>query len=104
MVMKESILIIDDDKDIREMIVNYFSKEGYVMQAACNGEDGLQIVKSKPISLILLDVMMPKMDGYTMIIRLREFSSIPVILLTAKDQQIDKIKGFIDGCDDYMII
>ncbi|MBP2031501.1 DNA-binding response OmpR family regulator [Clostridium algifaecis] len=102
--MKESILIIDDDKDIREMIVNYFSKEGYVMQAACNGEDGLQIVKSKPISLILLDVMMPKMDGYTMIIRLREFSSIPVILLTAKDQQIDKIKGFIDGCDDYMII
>lgn len=103
MVMKENILIIDDDKDIREMLVNYFSKEGYIMQAACNGEDGLQIVKSKPISLILLDVMMPKMDGYTMLIKLREFSSIPVILLTAKDQQIDKIKGFIDGCDDYIV-
>jgi len=103
MVVKENILIIDDDKDIREMLVNYFSKEGYIMQAACNGEDGLQIVKSKPISLILLDVMMPKMDGYTMLIKLREFSSIPVILLTAKDQQIDKIKGFIDGCDDYIV-
>lgn len=103
MVMEENILIIDDDNDIREMLVNYFSKEGYIMQAACNGEDGLQIVKSKPISLILLDVMMPKMDGYTMLINLREFSSIPVILLTAKDQQIDKIKGFIDGCDDYIV-
>lgn len=103
MVMKENILIIDDDKDIREMLINYFSKEGYVMQAAYNGEDGLRVVKSKPISLILLDVMMPKMDGYTMLIKLREFSSIPVILLTAKDQQIDKIKGFIDGCDDYIV-
>lgn len=103
MVMKEHILIIDDDKDIREMLINYFSKEGYVMQAAYNGEDGLRVVKSKPISLILLDVMMPKMDGYTMLIKLREFSSIPVILLTAKDQQIDKIKGFIDGCDDYIV-
>ncbi|MBV4425136.1 response regulator transcription factor [Clostridium tyrobutyricum] len=101
--MKEHILIIDDDKDIREMLINYFSKEGYVMQAAYNGEDGLRVVKSKPISLILLDVMMPKMDGYTMLIKLREFSSIPVILLTAKDQQIDKIKGFIDGCDDYIV-
>ncbi|MBV4427937.1 response regulator transcription factor [Clostridium tyrobutyricum] len=101
--MKENILIIDDDKDIREMLINYFSKEGYVMQAAYNGEDGLRVVKSKPISLILLDVMMPKMDGYTMLIKLREFSSIPVILLTAKDQQIDKIKGFIDGCDDYIV-
>lgn len=103
MIMKENILIIDDDKDIREMLINYFSKEGYVMQAAYNGEDGLRVVKSKPISLILLDVMMPKMDGYTMLIKLREFSSIPVILLTAKDQQIDKIKGFIDGCDDYIV-
>lgn len=101
--MKEHILIIDDDKDIREMLANYFTKEGYVIYAACNGEKGLQIIKSKAISLILLDVMMPKMDGYTMLINLREFSSIPVILLTAKDQQIDKIKGFIDGCDDYIV-
>lgn len=103
MIMKKNILIIDDDIDIREMLVNYFTKEGYVVQAACNGEDGLQIVKSKSVSLILLDVMMPKMDGYTMLIKLRKFSNIPVILLTAKGQQVDKIKGFIDGCDDYMV-
>lgn len=101
--MEENILIIDDDKDIREMLVNYFTKEGYAVQAAYNGQDGLQIVKLKSISLILLDVMMPKMDGYTMLVKLRKFSNVPVILLTAKDQQIDKIKGFIDGCDDYIV-
>ncbi|WP_333858949.1 response regulator transcription factor [Clostridium sp.] len=101
--MEEKILIIDDDKDIREMLANYFIKEGYVVQSACNGEDGLKIVKSKTVSLVLLDIMMPKMDGYTMLLKLREFSSIPVILLTAKGQQVDKIKGFIDGCDDYIV-
>lgn len=101
--MKENILIVDDDRDIREMLVNYFSKEGYAVEQACNGEEGLKILKTKTISLILLDVMMPKMDGYTMLLKLRESSNIPVILLTAKGQQMDKIKGFINGCDDYIV-
>ncbi len=85
------------------MLVNYFSKEGYAVEQACNGEEGLKILKAKPFSLILLDVMMPKMDGYTMLLKLRESSNIPVILLTAKGQQMDKIKGFINGCDDYIV-
>lgn len=101
--MGKYILIIDDDKDIREMLVHYFSKEGYAVEHACNGEEGLKIIKEKSFSLILLDVMMPKMDGYTMLIKLRELYNIPVILLTAKDQQMDKIKGFINGCDDYIV-
>lgn len=101
--MKENILIIDDDSDIREMLVSYFSRDGYVVQSACNGENGLDIARSSPVSLVLLDVMMPEMDGYTMLERLRKFSKIPVILLTAKGQQMDKIKGFISGCDDYMV-
>jgi len=101
--MKENILIVDDDKDIREMLVNYFSKEGYSIEHACNGEEGLKSIKSKSFSLILLDVMMPKMDGYTMLLKLRESLDIPVILLTGKDQQMDKIKGFINGCDDYIV-
>ncbi|AKA67309.1 response regulator transcription factor [Clostridium scatologenes] len=101
--MKENILIVDDDREIREMLVNYFSKEGYAVEQACNGEEGLKILKTKSISLILLDVMMPKMDGYTMLLKLRESSNIPVILLTAKGQQMDKIKGFINGCDDYIV-
>ncbi|MCH3965446.1 MAG: response regulator transcription factor [Clostridium sp.] len=101
--MKENILIIDDDNDIRNMIVNYFQKEGYPVYNASDGEEGLQILKSKSVSLIILDIMMPKMDGYTMLSKLREFSSLPVILLTAKDQQMDKIRGFIAGCDDYIV-
>ncbi|EFG87320.1 response regulator transcription factor [Clostridium carboxidivorans] len=101
--MKENILIVDDDRDIREMLVNYFSKEGYAVEQACNGDEGLKVLKAKSFSLILLDVMMPKMDGYTMLCKLRESSNIPVILLTAKDQQMDKIKGFINGCDDYIV-
>jgi DNA-binding response OmpR family regulator len=102
-VVKENILIIDDDNDIRNMIVNYFQKEGYPVYNASDGEEGLQILKSKSVSLIILDIMMPKMDGYTMLSKLREFSSLPVILLTAKDQQMDKIRGFIAGCDDYIV-
>ncbi|PIH04567.1 response regulator transcription factor [Clostridium combesii] len=101
--MKQNILIIDDDTDIKEMLINYFTKEGYLVGHACNGEEGLEVLKTNSFSLIILDVMMPKMDGYTMLIKLREYSNIPVILLTAKDQQIDKIKGFINGCDDYVV-
>ncbi len=101
--MKQNILIIDDDKDIREMLINYFTKEGYLIGHASNGEEGLEVLKNNSFSLIILDVMMPKMDGYTMLIKLRELSNIPVMLLTAKDQQIDKIKGFINGCDDYVV-
>ena len=101
--MQNNILIVDDDLDIREMLGNYFSREGYVIDYACDGEEGLRITKKKPFSLILLDVMMPKMDGYTMLVKLREFCDTPVILLTAKGQQMDKIKGFTKGCDDYVI-
>lgn len=101
--MSETILIVDDDKDIGEMLMNYFSKEGYTIKYACNGKEGLDIFKASPISLILLDIMMPEMDGYTMLKKLREISEVPVILLTAKGEQMDKINGFIKGCDDYVV-
>jgi|SRR5665648_16769 len=103
MIVNENILIVDDDQDIREMLVNYFIKDGYSVEHACNGEEGLQRIKAKSFSLILLDVMMPKMDGYTMLVQLRKSSNTPVILLTAKNQQMDKIRGFINGCDDYIV-
>lgn len=101
--MKNKILIVDNDIDIREMLGNYFSREGYEVDYACDGEDGLQFTKKKVFSLILLDVMMPKMDGYVMLAKLREFCDTPVILLTAKGEQTDKIKGFTKGCDDYIV-
>ncbi|WP_234124461.1 response regulator transcription factor [Clostridium hydrogenum] len=101
--MNENILIIDDDKDIGDMLMNYFSKEGYTTKYACNGKEGLQLFKQAFFSLILLDIMMPEMDGYTMLRKLRELSDVPVILLTAKGEQMDKINGFIKGCDDYVV-
>lgn len=102
-IINDKLLIVDDDADIREMLGNYFVREGLDIVYACNGEEGLEIIKREQVSLILLDIMMPKMDGYRMLTKLREFSDTPVILLTAKGEQIDKIKGFTKGCDDYVV-
>lgn len=97
------LLIVDDDQDIREMISTYFRKEDYEVVCACNGEEGLKLAKQQQFSVILLDIMMPKMDGYEMLSKLRTFSEVPVILLTAKGEQFSKIKGFTKGCDDYVV-
>lgn len=101
--MSNKILIVDDDLDIREMLGNYFSREGYEIKYGADGKEGLELTKSNTFSLILLDIMMPNMDGYSMLVKLREFNETPVILLTAKGEQIDKINGFIKGCDDYVV-
>lgn len=101
--MKEKILVVDDDTDIREMLCNYFSKEGYETSSAEDGYKALQILKSESLSLVLLDIMMPKLDGYETISKMREFTDIPVIFLTARGEQMDKVSGFIKGCDDYVV-
>lgn len=97
------MLIVDDDADIREMLGTYFKREGFEIIYACNGKEGLEKVRQDGVTLILLDIMMPQMDGYTMLFELRKFSETPVILLTAKGEQISKIKGFTKGCDDYVV-
>lgn len=97
------MLVVDDDVDIREMIGTYLKKEGYEITEASNGKEGLEAVQNKEFSVILLDVMMPEMDGYEMLTKLRTFSEVPVILLTAKGEQMSKIKGFTKGCDDYVV-
>lgn len=101
--IQNTLLIVDDDADIREMLGNYFSRENYVVEYACNGKQGLNKVKNHTYDVILLDIMMPEMDGYTMLEELRRFSNVPVILLTAKGEQMSKIKGFTKGCDDYVM-
>ena len=101
--IQKKMLVVDDDADIREMITTFFIREGYMVCCACDGEEGLQLVKHNDYSIILLDVMMPKMDGYTMLAQLRTFSDVPVILLTAKGEQTSKVRGFIKGCDDYIV-
>lgn len=97
------LLVVDDDSDIREMIGTYFKMAGFLVTLAANGEEGLKLAKENDYHIIILDLMMPKMDGYSMLEKLREVKNTPVILLTAKGDQISKIKGFTKGCDDYIV-
>ena len=101
--MCEKILIIEDDIDIAVMVKEYLSKDGYKVYIASDGMEGLRVLKEDKISLVLLDVMMPKLDGYETLTRIRKFSNIPIIMVTAKGQQLDKVKGFKNGCDDYIV-
>lgn len=99
---KINILICDDEKDIRSALGIYLAGEGYGIFEAENGQQALEIVKNENISLLLMDVMMPVMDGITALQILRKESNIPVILLTAKGQEIDKVGGLNAGADDYI--
>ena len=98
----ETILICDDENDIRRILSIYLSGEGYRILEAENGERALALLESEPVQLVLMDVMMPVMDGVEATRRLRETSSVPVILLTAKGERADKILGLNIGADDYI--
>ncbi len=97
-----NILICDDQSDIVNALKIYLKPEGYQLFAAYTGKDAIEIVKSNDIHLILLDVMMPVMDGITATARIREFSNVPIILLTAKSETEDKVLGLNVGADDYI--
>lgn len=97
-----NILICDDEKDIVEALAIYLSSEGYQIFKAYNGQEALDILEVQEIHLLLMDIMMPVMDGVTAIHKVRESSNIPVILLTAKSEDTDKILGLNIGADDYV--
>ena len=97
-----NILICDDQPDIVNALKIYLSPEGYRIFEAYTGEEALRIVKEQDIHLVLLDIMMPKMDGITATSRIREFSNVPIILLTAKSETEDKVLGLNVGADDYV--
>jgi len=96
------ILICDDEKDIVSALKIYLEAEGYDTVCAYNGNEAIEIVKSGEVNLVLMDIMMPLCDGITAMVKLREFSNIPVILLTAKGEDTDKILGLNVGADDYI--
>ena len=98
-----NILICDDEPDIISALRIYLSAEGYNIYAAENGVEAISCVRDNDIHLILMDIMMPKMDGITAMTRLRETSNIPIILLTAKSEDTDKILGLNVGADDYIV-
>ena len=97
-----NILICDDEKDIVSALKIYLSAEGYQTFAAYNGDEALEVLASTPIHLILMDIMMPRLDGIMATARIRETSNIPVILLTAKSEDTDKVLGLNIGADDYI--
>lgn len=97
-----TILVCDDDKEIVEAISIYLNQEGYDVIPAYNGKEALELVKKQEIHLIILDIMMPELDGIHALLKLREESSIPVILLSAKSEDVDKILGLNVGADDYV--
>ncbi|MFT8350304.1 response regulator transcription factor [Clostridium saccharoperbutylacetonicum] len=100
--MKKSILIVEDELRIRFLLRDYLIKENYNVLEASNGEEGLYIFSTQKIDLVLLDIMMPIMDGLTMLEKLRDVSTVPVILLTAKGEEEDKLQGYDVGADDYI--
>ena len=100
---KQKILIADDDANIAELIALYLEKEGFETRKAENGRQALDILKSFPADLIVLDIMMPEMDGYEVCRTVRKDSSVPIIMLTAKGETFDKVLGLELGADDYMV-
>ena len=97
-----NILICDDEKDIVSALKIYLEAEGYETLAAANGRETLEKLRREDVQLVLLDVMMPEMDGISALARIREESNVPVILLTAKSEDTDKILGLNLGADDYV--
>ncbi|MCX7709463.1 MAG: response regulator transcription factor [Clostridia bacterium] len=100
---KARILIVDDEARIREMIREYISSEGYEIDEAENGIEALEIFQQREYTLIILDVMMPRMDGWSVCREIRKTSQVPVIMLTARGEEYDKLFGFELGVDDYLV-
>ena len=96
------VLIIDDDRDLTAMLAEYLSPEGFVVETAHSGEDGLAAALAADYSLIILDVMLPRINGLEVLRRFRARSSCPVIMLTARGQDVDRIVGLEIGADDYL--
>lgn len=97
-----NILVCDDDREIVDAIEIYLSQDGYRIVKAYDGEQAMEIMKKEEIHLLIIDVMMPKLDGIRATLKIREYSSIPIIILSAKSEDTDKILGLNIGADDYI--
>ncbi|MFD9627396.1 response regulator transcription factor [Peribacillus muralis] len=100
--MASKILIVDDDKEIRNLISIYLENEGMQTQKAEEGIEALNLLESNDFDLVILDIMMPKMDGIEACMKIREERNMPIIMLSAKSEDMDKIQGLASGADDYL--
>lgn len=97
-----NVLVVEDEKEICDAIGIYLKNQGYNVFKACNGIEGIKVIEKENIHLAIVDIMMPKMDGITMVMKLREHYEFPVIMLSAKSEEMDKIMGLNIGADDYV--
>ncbi len=100
--MKPSILIADDEREIADLLEIHLKKEGYQVTKAVDGQEALQIIRSQSIDLVILDIMMPKLDGFETALQIRTEYQMPIIFLSAKSSDFDKIQGLVIGADDYL--
>ena len=100
--MNTSILVMEDDVNIQELIVEFLKAEGYDVDYASDGLEGIQLFKKKEYDLVLLDIMMPNLDGYSVCKMIRQTSNVPIIFLTALNEESNQLKGFELECDDYI--
>ncbi|HEY2220330.1 MAG TPA: response regulator transcription factor, partial [Gaiellaceae bacterium] len=96
------ILVVDDDEDIRSLLRELLSRAGYRVEEAANGRAALRQLFETPPALVLLDVSMPELDGYQTLERIRDLSDVPVIMLTARTQELERVRGLASGADDYV--
>ncbi len=97
-----TILIADDDREIANLVAIHLEKEGYHIIKVSDGQEAVEVTQAQPIDLLILDIMMPKMDGYEVTCRIREKHNMPIIFLSAKTSDFDKVQGLVIGADDYM--
>ena len=102
MATETTILVVDDEKEIADLVEIYLVSDGYRVVKANDAEEGLRLLEENDAQLVLLDIMMPGMDGLSMCAKIRETRNIPIIMLSAKSADIDKIKGLGTGADDYV--
>lgn len=98
-----TILVVDDEKELLQLVVSYLENEKYVVYTATDGYEALQTLETESIDLVILDIMMEGIDGFELCKRIRESSSIPVVMLTAKSSEDDRIRGLKLGADDYVV-
>lgn len=100
--MVDRILVVDDERPIAEILKFSFEREGFEVEVAYDGEEAVTKAKASPFHLVILDIMLPKMDGFSVCKEIRTFSSVPILMLTAKEAEVDKVLGLELGADDYV--
>ena len=97
------ILVVDDEENIREVMKEYAEFEGHQVSEACDGMQAIEMVKNNDYDIIIMDVMMPRLDGYSACKEIRKIKQIPVLMLSARGEEYDKLFGFEIGIDDYVV-